>query len=45
MLTYDDVQKLLHLVDKLIASETETEVNTWYDQAMQVMQARGVMMA
>ncbi|MBL0388603.1 hypothetical protein JJB07_18520 [Tumebacillus sp. ITR2] len=42
MLTHDDVQQILQMVDNLIASETETEVNSWYEQALHVMQTRGV---
>lgn len=42
MLTHDDVQQLLHLVDKLIASETESEINTLYEQAVHVMRVRGL---
>jgi hypothetical protein len=44
MLTHDDVQQLLHLVDQLIASETETEVNACFERAVHMMNERGVML-
>ncbi|PWK15607.1 hypothetical protein [Tumebacillus permanentifrigoris] len=42
MLTHDDVQQILHLVDQLIASETETEVNACFEKALHVMSERGL---